>query len=424
MRAVVIVANGWNAGWLGCYGNEWAMSPHADRLAAESVVFDQHFAADPSPAGWTHLRTGRQPFAPEHSPDLLAALRQYGVRAVRVHDLAGADDAGSWDESVAVPKAEDVSPGQALFKAAGEKLRELAKHDGWLLWVETDRLVPPWSVSLDFYDRYAGDLSPDEHGEVPPPWDEPPTGQVTLSDADVERLQATFAAVVTEWDEELGGFLRRFRKQGLDASAFLIVTSGQGIALAERDRIGGVGDRLHEEHVHVPLVVRFPNAAHAGRRVPLQTAGIDLLPTLLEVFGTTPHPDAAGRSLLPLAAGETTAPHAYLVQGGAGLALRTPAWACLLAADGAARLFRKPEDRWEVNDLRQHSIEWAEYLEATLRAVAESVRAGQFAPPALKDYHDVMAEEERDEHGPAGERGDDRPAGEGGLRRHQGDEED
>lgn len=420
MRAVVIVANGWNAGWLGCYGNEWVMTPHTDRLAAEAIVFDQHFAT----------RVG-EPFV---SSGQLASLRNYGVRTVRVHDLTDerAQPAEGWDESAAVPQQEEVSPGQALFKLAGEKARSLADQDNWLLWVETDRLVPPWSVSLDFFDKYADDITPDDEGADPQPWDEPPAGRVTLGDRDVERLQSTFASVVSEWDAEIGRFVARLRKLELDETALWVITSRHGLALGEHDWAGPPGERPYEEFVHLPLLMRLPRAAGAGRHVGLLTADGNVPATIIEAMGLPPAAGSPGTSFLTLARGEPGPASSYIVQGlrsgeHTEWALRTPEWASFVAPDRPPLLFRKPEDRWEVNDVRQPHLEWAEYLEGLLHESVEAVRAGKPLPP-LKEYHEVVEPaadtEEGDEHGATGERDDRPPEGEGGLRGHQGDEED
>jgi hypothetical protein len=37
----------------------------------------------------------------------------------------------------------------------------------------------------------------------------------------------------------------------------------------------------------------------------------------------------------------------------------------------AVQLYRKPEDRWEVNNMVQHHLEVAEEMEKTLRSLAE-----------------------------------------------------
>jgi hypothetical protein len=379
MKAVVIVANGWNAGWLGCYGNEWVPTPHIDQLAAAGIDFDQHFLTDVG--------------APLATASHLASLRSYGVRTVRVHDLREnrVSDSSVWDESERIAPSGDVSPGKALFTAAKKKLRELAAVDNWLLWIETDRLVPPWSVSLDFYDKFADDLTPDEEGHTPPPWDEPPLGEAKLSEREFERLQATFAAVVAEWDAEVGDFLARWRKLGLDQSTMLLVTSGRGLALGEHDCIGS-GQRPFEEVVHVPLIVRLPNAELAGRRIGSLTSCVEFLPTLCEVFGMP-----GAESLLKLARCESVRPRSFILQqlrtpDGSQWALRTAEWACLVSDRSVPLLFRKPEDRWEVNNVRLEHLEWAEYVETTVRQlIASGATTGTDAPP-LKEYHEVVAQ--------------------------------
>src|SRR5437667_12652199 len=51
MKALVLVARGLHLGTIGCYGNEWIQTPHLDQLAAEGIVFDQHYADQPDTAG-------------------------------------------------------------------------------------------------------------------------------------------------------------------------------------------------------------------------------------------------------------------------------------------------------------------------------------------------------------------------------------
>ncbi len=44
MKLAVAVVRSLAARWIGAYGNEWVATPHLDRLAAEGVVFERHFA--------------------------------------------------------------------------------------------------------------------------------------------------------------------------------------------------------------------------------------------------------------------------------------------------------------------------------------------------------------------------------------------
>src|SRR5215207_7313687 len=87
MKAIVIVANGLQLAALGCHGNEWVATPTLDRLAAEGVVFDLHFASRAEPdavrRAWRSGRYTLPPFAgggPNvEAPDLLPLLRGRGV---------------------------------------------------------------------------------------------------------------------------------------------------------------------------------------------------------------------------------------------------------------------------------------------------------------------------------------------------------
>ena len=449
MKAIVIIANGWHAGWLGCYGNEWLRTHNLDKLAAESIVFDQHFAVDPSLGGWFHsFATGRYP-SPNQSLEptkLFATLQNYGVRTVRVHDLKGpsaSEMASAWGQSIAVPKAAEGTPGEAIFLQLDQVLHELADVEDWLLWIETDRFVPPWDVSLDFFDEYAKDMAFLNEGEEPHPWDEPPLGPREVDDRDFERLQSTFASIVTEWDVELAEWFALFREHKLDESAVWAVTSGYGLSLGEHGWIGPSGDRPFEELGHVPLLLRLPNSRpihneseagtvglgiQAGRRVSELTASIDLLPTILDAFGFTIPNDIHGKSLLPLAHGKRDLIHDFLFQylvtdGRTERLIRTMEWASFHSSTLPPLLYRKPEDRWEVNNLRQQHLEWAEHLEA----VSIAHTANPDALPSLKSYDDVVSgttEENQHEHGTIGERNDRSSEGESDLRRHQSDQKD
>jgi arylsulfatase A-like enzyme len=386
MKAIVIVANGWHPGWLGCYGNELVETPHVDRLAAESVVFDQHFAVNPSSTDWQRsLLSGYfEFFAGKKQKSLLDALSQSGVRIVR------------WREEREQPNAdEDAAPGEAFLEAVAEQLSVLAAQDRWLLWIETDRLLPPWSVSLDYFDKYVEGIAPDENGAAAQPWDEPPLGRTVLTESEIERLHGTFAAVVSEWDADLGRCFEMLRQAGLAESAWWIITSGHGLSLSEHDWIGPSSERPYEELAHVPLIVRLPNGEQGGRRVAQQTASVDLLPTLCEAFGVPVNADVHGKSLLAIARGAQEPIHPYVCQSfpTGELALRTPEWSLLSDGQSPSLLFRKPGDRWEMCDQRIMHLEWAEHLETTLRQFVDSMANGPFRPPELKHYDEVVTPE-------------------------------
>ena len=77
MKLIAFVLRGCPAGWLGAYGNEWVATPHLDRLAARSAVFDRHYSDCPDPAA-----AGRAWFG--ERGQVLAELRAAGVRTILV----------------------------------------------------------------------------------------------------------------------------------------------------------------------------------------------------------------------------------------------------------------------------------------------------------------------------------------------------
>ncbi len=474
MSVIVFALRGCPVGCLGFAGNEWVGTPHLDGLAAAAVVFDAHVGDCPdAAAARAAWRTGRHqvpepnpptpfpkreggagvgsvspPFSGEGpgegfsppAPDLLNDLRAAGVHAILVRanyidtDVPGFD--AGWAEVVdARPQADDDSPLDELTRQFPALLDRLAALPRWLVWVETDRLLPPWDVNQEVFEAYLDDseadedeqdegavsrpaaeepdaedfedeesddeneddeneddeedgepdaddpddepeaaVAPGEPAEPATPWADPPVGPFDPADLDAwDWLHTTHAAVVTALDAELGRLFDLLKERGLDGSAAWVVTSDFGWPLGEHGQVGPHRPLLHEEFVHVPLVVRLPGGAEGGRRVPALTQPADLAPTLRELCGLPAGEAGDGVSLLPLARGEVEAvrPHALsgLVIGEAGgWAVRTPEWALLTRGDEPPLLFAKPDDRWEVNDVRQHHADVVEELSKKLTA--------------------------------------------------------
>jgi hypothetical protein len=62
-----------------------------------------------------------------------------------------------WSEVFdARPEAEDNSPLDALIRSLPALLSRLASEEQWVLWIELDRLLPPWDVRQDIFEAYLG----------------------------------------------------------------------------------------------------------------------------------------------------------------------------------------------------------------------------------------------------------------------------
>jgi arylsulfatase A-like enzyme len=397
MKAIVLVARGLQLGALGCYGNQWIDTPALDELAAEGIVFEQHFADCADPAGarraWRsgryHLPTSTPAVDAAADPDLLAALRAQGVHTCLIVDDSRPtppDFALGWDEVERVAASAETTPLEATLEAAGAALMRLEARDNWLLWIDLATPLPPWNVPDEFQEPYFSDepIEEDdeeeaEESEPLAPLLEPANGPIDPDDDPLYlSLQTSYAAAVTYLDAGVGQLLEALRNLNGGEQVLIVFTTDVGQNLGEHGVVGPIRAWLHDEVVHLPLIVRLPEGAQAGRHVNALTQAVDLAPTLAEWF-QAPLSGTQGGSLLPLVRGEIEAIRLYAcaaLQVGEAIeyALRTLEWAFLLpvqaSADAATRapqLYVKPDDRWEVNNVLQHHLELAEQLEQTLR---------------------------------------------------------
>ena len=211
MRAIVFALRGCPASWLGTYGNEWVATPYLDRVAAESIVFDQHYSDCPEPAA-----ANRAWLADGKLFDELCAAGAHTVLVRANHPDTDLPDShyAAWDEvGDARPQAEDASPLDHLIRSLPSVLDKLATVPRWLVWIEIDRLLPPWEVPQDVFEAYIADedAEPLEDEEPIAPCVDPPVGPFDRSDlAAWDWLHGSFAAVVTALDAELGASSRNF----------------------------------------------------------------------------------------------------------------------------------------------------------------------------------------------------------------------
>jgi len=107
------------------------------------------------------------------------------------------------------------------------------------------------------------------------------------------------------------------------------------------------------------LMLSLPGPDRGGRRVATQVRSIDIYPTILDVIGLPPPPQADGRSLRPLALGETTSfeRQAWSYSGALGVSLRIGARAKFLLYDSVVerrseldRFFHVDRDPGELDD--------------------------------------------------------------------------
>ena len=170
-------------------------------------------------------------------------------------------------------------------------------------------------------------------------------------------------------DAALGRLLDQIDHEAQTAPTLLIVTAGRGMTVREPGLLVGEWEQLAEETVHTPLFIRTPGLIGGVRRQDL-VQSVDLFPTLAEWFGI----DASGlsldgTSLLPTLRGEKGEQRSRVLIACDGLAgIRTSDYYLVRRQEdeAASRLFAKPEDIWETNDLAQQSPDMVDQLSGQL----------------------------------------------------------
>ncbi len=376
MQTIVIAAHGCPVGSLGAYGNEFIVTTHLDRLAAEGIAYDQHFSECPEMPGARAIWW---------NPEKLAAFPQrILIRATRPENDAPAE---------AFISCRDARTSEELLRILPEVLNALAEDA--LLWIDCDHLLPPWNIPANLFSLYVEDLIEEEEPKVEvededdededevedegdedeeiddeepeetpaaeaiEPWSDPPTGWFDRNDIPSwELLHRSFAAALTTFDAELGRLFDLFRERGLDRTATWAFTGSFGYPLGEHGLLGPHRAWLYEELVHVPMIVRLPGGVEAGLRIPGFTQHADFWEMLSPSF--VPRRECA---ISQWAKGES-----------AEAAIRTEAKALLLPLrvpeedePRPPELYEKPGDRWEANNVQPRQVETADELEAGLR---------------------------------------------------------
>lgn len=123
--------------------------------------------------------------------------------------------------------------------------------------------------------------------------------------------RATYAAMVSYWDEQIGGLIKELKRLGLYENTIIMFTSDNGptfnggsdspwfdSAKPFKSEAGWGKCSLREGGVRAPLIVSWPKQVKAGRQSSLISAFWDMMPTFCDLADVK-CPKTDGISLLP-----------------------------------------------------------------------------------------------------------------------------
>ena len=290
--------------------------------------------------------------------------------------------------------------------------RNAADPSPFLLWLDLFSPHGPWDPPQPYRDQYAA-AEPDEfeagdEGDLVEEDDDStledvrvlidvPAGAVgdVLTEEELLRLRRTYAGMVTLVDRRLGELFDALRASGRLEDSLVIFTSDQGEPLGEHGYVRRFRPWLYEELIHTPLIVRLPGAERGGSRQGAIVQTVDILPTILAALELPAAERAHGHDLFPLIRGEVARVREYACLGMdvEEYAIRTPRWHLTVPIEidpddvhRKPELYRKPEDRWDQNDIAAENPEIADQLELTLRRFAEAIARDAIEDiPPLRD---------------------------------------
>jgi arylsulfatase A-like enzyme len=424
MQAIVVTFDRLANTALGCYGNEWIETPHFDRLASQAVVFDRHFAEHVGVSVGMGLGTGRLPRdASERPYEFAAAWSQLTGLAEIELDLLTEFDSVPW--SMVLKKTSstliaarhepdpqpDGIPFACLVQAAGKLLAAPRGEASRIVWLHSAGVPEPWLPPEGFATLYFDEY--EERG----------CNMASVTRDNWGTHPAAYAGYVSLFDHWLGELLTAVEAAAKTEPTLLIVTAARGgdwmTLSAEQARqsvIEGTSSSsplstalkspppaevveqrgrtiepdlpreslpLSDTITRTPLLLRLFDqgpfdSEFAGTRSNRLVQTADLSATLLDYFQLPVTPSLIeGRSLLHELA-ETQPPREMIciTDGGGWRGIRTAEWSCLVndavaanEAESAVKLFAKPEDIWEVNDLSGQQREVVASLVAWLNEV-------------------------------------------------------
>ncbi|SHN32962.1 arylsulfatase [Cyclobacterium lianum] len=270
----------------------------------------------------------------------------------------------------------DYAPGE-MFERITAFVSDQKNNPFFLYWATPIPHVP-LQVPTKWVDYYV-----DKFGD-----EEPYLGERSYFPA--RHPRATYAAMVSYLDEQVGQLVQQLKEQGVYDNTLIIFTSDNGptfnggtdspwfnSAGPFREERGFGKGYLYEGGIRVPMIASWPVVIDKGTTTDHVSAFYDVMPTLAEIAGVEAPFDSDGISFLPALKGEKQDKHEFLYwefpSYGGQMAVRMGNWKALRLnmqeQPSEWQLFDLENDPMETNDL---AAEHPEIIRKVAQIVAEA----------------------------------------------------
>lgn len=206
-------------------------------------------------------------------------------------------------------KEEDWFAAKVVDEAV-EWLTRNRVHDNVFLWMDSFDPHEPWDPPARF-DSYT---DPDYQGKR---LVQPLGGDAAdwATSKEVRHVQGLYAGETAFVDHCLGQLFRALEEQGYYEDSVIVLTADHGHPLADHGKFLKGGDRLYNELLKVPFMIRLPGGEGA-RRTKAVVQFHDVLPTLLQLIGMANNATSMhGRSFLDVLRGDSDEHREAIITG-------------------------------------------------------------------------------------------------------------
>lgn len=290
-NVIWIMVDALRADHLHSYGYKRSVSPNIDRLAEESLLFQNAICQYPSTGiSIPSMLTGRYPEymrwgKPSRKSEYILLKDNRGLPQTL-------KDAGYNTEAYVSGWVHKNIKGLNRYF---QKLVALYPHDEWKEWVRNSSPIAatqavaaverlrqkdsPFFLFVHFEDPHEPYVNHDAPGKT--------FGKSTIDKYDSD---------INWTDLWVGFFLEYIQQQGLMDDTIIVLCSDHGEEFDDHGK-GFHGHQIYQESIHVPLLVRVPEVE--PRVIETRVALVDIVPTILDLLGIEEGRDALqGISLL------------------------------------------------------------------------------------------------------------------------------
>ena len=371
---------------MSCYGYHRHTTPHIDRFAQGGTLFERTYSAHiPTTSAYSSMLSGMDCFSTQ-----VVALRHKGPLRPEVKTLAEILRESGYNTTCV---GFGGNPGSRGFDSYFE-------YPGWGSWAEgrspkaqnlnnvtipeLNKLIDqsdPFFLFLRHMDPHAPYLPPEPYERMFYHGDECDPSNTSMQPVmefkpfcdffaswmppgitDKDYVIAQYDGAIAYMDACIQAIFNALEARGVLENTIIIFNGDHGETLYDHecwfDHHG-----LYDVTLHVPLIVRYPSAVPAGKRVSGFNQHKDLVPTILELAAIQTDIEFDGRSLMPMIRDEVASHESefyitectWMRKHG----WRTPHWKLIVALEPdfhfkpSVELYNLIEDPDENNDLAE-----------------------------------------------------------------------